>query len=76
MFRQLGDVGPCFIVAALAGALTYGLGSVLHIHLYLVMLVQIIVYAVLYLLLAKLLKIEGLQTYTDIVTNLIHRKNR
>jgi len=76
VFRQLGDVGPCFIVAALAGALTYGLGSVLHIHLYLVMLVQIIVYAVLYLLLAKLLKIEGLQTYTDIVTNLIHRKNR
>jgi hypothetical protein len=38
------------------------------------MLIQIIVYVALYLLLAKLLKIEGLQTYTDVFTKMIHRR--
>jgi len=74
IFRQLWDVFPCLLAAATAGALTYLLGRVLPLNMYVVMLIQIVVYALLYLLLAKLLKIEGLQTYTDILTNLLHRK--
>jgi len=74
IFTQLWDVGPCFLVAAVAGALTYGLGMLLPIHIYMVMLIQIIVYIALYLLLAKLLKIEGLQTYTDVFTKMINRR--
>lgn len=75
IFRQLWDVFPCLLAAATAGVLAYLLGRVLPLNMYVVMLIQIVVYAVLYLLLAKLLKIEGLQTYTDILTNLLHRKN-
>lgn len=74
IFRQLWDVLPCFLAAATAGALTYGLGQILSLNIYIVMLIQIIVYVLLYLLISKLLKIEGLQTYTDILTNLLHRK--
>ena len=74
IFRQLWDVFPCLLAAATAGALAYLLGRVLPLNMYVVMLIQIVVYALLYLLLAKLLKIEGLQTYTDILTNLLHRK--
>lgn len=74
IFRQLWDVFPCLLAAATAGVLAYLLGRVLPLNMYVVMLIQIVVYAVLYLLLAKLLKIEGLQTYTDILTNLLHRK--
>ena len=74
IFRQLWDVFPCLLAAATAGVLTYLLGRVLPLNMYVVMLIQIVVYALLYLLFAKLLKIEGLQTYTDILTNLLHRK--
>ena len=74
IFAQLWDVGPCLLVAVVAGALTYGLGLLLPIEMHLAMLIQIIVYTVLYLLLAKLLKIEGLQTYSDVLTKIIHRR--
>ena len=74
IFKQLRDVGPCLFIALLAGALAYGLGRLLPLHIYIVMLIQILVYAALYLLLAKLLKIDGLQTYTDIIINRLHRR--
>ncbi len=76
ILRQLRDTGPCLFIAALAGVLTFCLGQILPIHPYLIMLIQIIVYAALYLLLAKLLRIEGLQTYTEILTNMLHRKKQ
>ena len=74
IFKQLRDVGPCLFIALLSGVLAYGLGRLLPLHIYVIMLIQILVYAALYLLLAKLLKIEGLQTYTEIITNRLHRK--
>jgi O-antigen/teichoic acid export membrane protein len=74
IFRQLGDVGTCLILAILTGVVTYLLGLILSINIYLIMLVQIIVYIVIYLLIAKLLKMEELTTYLSIVANIIHRK--
>lgn len=74
IFKQLGDVGACLILALLTGVLTYALGRLLPFHSYLTMLLQIIVYPTLYLLTAKLLKMEELNTYMGIVTNIIHRK--
>lgn len=74
IFRQLGDVGACLILALLSGAMTYALGLLLPLHSYLTMLLQIIVYPTLYLSTAKLLKMEELNTYLGIVTNIIHRK--
>ena len=74
IFRQLGDVGICLILALLTGVVTYLLGLILPINIYLIMLIQIIVYIILYLVLAKLLKMEELNTYMGIVANILHRK--
>jgi O-antigen/teichoic acid export membrane protein len=74
VFRQLGDFGPVLILALVVGALTYALGLTLPCHIYLTMLIQIILYLGLYILLAKLLKMEELNTYLGIFAKVIHRK--
>ena len=74
VFRQLGDFGPVLILALIVGALTYALGLILPCHIYLTMLIQIILYFGLYILLAKLLKMEELNTYLGIFAKVIHRK--
>jgi O-antigen/teichoic acid export membrane protein len=74
LFKQLGDVGICLFLALLTGALIYGLGLLLHCHPYLIMLLQIALYIGLYILIAKILKMEELDTYFGIISNIIHRK--
>lgn len=74
LFRQLGDIGLCLLLAVVVGVLTYGLGLLLPCHPYLTMLIQIIFYTCLYIVLAKTLKMDELATYMNIFTNLIHRK--
>ena len=73
LFRQLGDVGGCFLLALVTGALTYGFGLLLHGHPYFIMLIQIILYLALYAVIAKILKMEELDTYFGIITNIVHR---
>ncbi len=73
-FKQIGDFGGYFLLAVFVGAITYGLGLVLHCHIYLLMLIQLCVYATLYLLSAKLLKMEGFDTYFAVLTKLLLRK--
>lgn len=74
IMSQLRDIIPCLLAALVAGAITYALRNLLPIHIYIIMLIQIIVYALVYILLAKLLKIEGLQTYITTLSKLFHRK--
>lgn len=74
LFRQLGDVGVCLVIALVSGALTYAIGQMLHCHIYITMLIQIVIYLVFYLLMAKLLKMEELSTYLGIISKIIHRK--
>lgn len=74
LIKQLRDTIGCFLLAAIVGAVTYGIGTLLPGHPSLVMLIQILMYASLYLLIAKALKMEEFQTYYDIVTNMFHRK--
>ena len=74
LFRQVVDITPNLLVAALAGALAYGTGLLLHGSIYVTMLVQILVYAVSYLGVSKLLKMEGLDTYMDVLLKMFHRK--
>ena len=74
LFRQVVDITPNLLVAALAGALAYGTGLLLHGSIYVTMLVQILVYAVSFLGVSKLLKMEGLDTYTDVLLKMFHRK--
>lgn len=74
IISQLRDILPCLLTALVAGAITYALKSLLPLHIYIVMLIQIFVYAIVYILLAKLLKIEGLQTYVTTLSKMFHRK--
>lgn len=74
LFRQLGDIGVCLLLAVAVGILIYGLGRLLPCHPYLTMLIQIILYTSLYVAFAKILKMDELATYVSVFTNLIHRK--
>ena len=74
IFRQLRDFGAVLLLALLVGSLTYAIGRILPCHIYLTMLIQIILYAGLYLLIAKWLKMEELNTYLGIFAKIIHRK--
>ena len=74
LLRQIGDVGVCLLIAVVTGALTYGFGLLLHCHPYLTMLFQIILYVGLYISIAKILKINELNVYLGIITNIVHRK--
>ncbi len=74
IIRQIGDFGGYLLLAAAIGALTYALGLVLHCHPFLLMLIQIVVYLILYLLASILLKTDGFKTYYSILTNIFHRK--
>lgn len=74
LIRQLCDTGGCFLLAILAGAAIYGLGLLLPIHPYFIMLIQIVVYVLFYLFLAKCFKMEEYKIYSDILFNMIHRK--
>lgn len=73
-FKQLWDVSFCLLASLVTGALIYGLGLVLPCHPYLTMTIQITLYVILYLLAAKLLKMEELDTYSSILSNILHRK--
>lgn len=74
LLRQIGDVGVCLLIAVVTGVLTYGFGLLLHCHPYLTMLFQIILYVGLYISIAKILKINELDIYFGIITNIVHRK--
>lgn len=73
-FSQVADIIPGLLVAAFAGALAYGAGLLLHGNIYVTMLIQIPVYVIAYLLVAKLLNMEGFQTYKDVLLKMFHRK--
>ena len=74
LFRQIGDIIPSLLIAVFAGALAYGVGLLLHGNIYVTMLVQILVYAIAYLLVAKLLNFESFQTYKEVLLKIFHRK--
>ena len=64
----------CVRSSVFSGIITYGIGRLLPCHIYLIMLIQILLYPSVYLLLAKLLKMEELAIYTGIITKSFHRK--
>lgn len=67
IFKQIKDIGLCYLVAAAVGVITYYIGTLIPAHAYIVMAVQIIVYAVLYWGASILFKFEGYKTYMDII---------
>lgn len=67
IFKQIRDIGLCYVVAAAIGVITYFVGNLLPVHDYIVMAIQIILYIALYWSASVLFKFEGYNTYVDII---------
>ena len=70
---QVRDLAGYFFVALFSAAAVYLLGRVLPVHPYVVMLVQIVVFAAIYILLSRLFKFDSYYGYLGIVKNFLKR---
>ena len=73
-WQQLKDVFQTLLLSILVGAVALLIGRYLPLHPYLVMAIQIIVYVGLFWGISKLLKMEGYNTYRDIVQQFVLHK--
>lgn len=73
IWAQIKDVGFCYLLAVAVAAATYFLGQLIPLHEYIVMVIQVAIYCLLYWLLSVIFKMEGYQTYRDIILAKIKR---
>lgn len=73
LFKQIKDVGVCYLCVAMIGIGLYVLGSHIPWHPYWVMLIQIILFAALYWLASIFFKMEGYLTYKEIILSKIKK---
>lgn len=77
LMSQIKDIAIYFIIGGIAAATTWGLGLLLDgWNQYVVMITQIITYAMAYLSICAAFKIEGFLTYYEILQSKLHRKNK
>ena len=74
IWRQMGDVGFCYLLSALLAVAVYFGGQLLPFHPYIVMAVQIVAYVALYWLISVLFKMEAYETYKEIIAQKIRGK--
>ena len=73
LWAQIKDVGGCYLLSLIIGAAVYFSCTLLPIHMYLIMLIQIILYTGIYLLISKCLHMEGYSTYKTIIMERFHK---
>lgn len=73
IWAQIKDVGLCYLLAALLAVAVYYLGTLIPVHEYILMFIQAAIYAGLYWLFSVILKLDGYQTYREILLNKIKR---
>jgi len=73
-FQQLKDILPTFGVALALAVSMYFVGSLIPWHPYLVMIIQMILYTILYLLSTKVLGFEAFNIYYSVFSNWIHQR--
>lgn len=73
IWKQIKDIGLCFVVTALIGLLTYYIGTLIPMHQYLVMCVEIVLFAAFYWLASVLFKFDGYFTYKNIILSKIKK---
>lgn len=76
IWRQMGDVGFCYLLSALLAVAVYFGGQLLPFHPYIVMAVQIVAYVALYWLISVLFKMEAYETYKEIFLQKVKEKLR
>lgn len=67
LFKQIKDVGLCYVTAAGIGVAVFFLGKCLPIHPYLLMVVQAVLYIGIYWGVSVLFKFDGYLTYVSIL---------
>lgn len=67
LLKQIKDVGFCYLGTAIIGLAVYFIGLHIPLHPYWVMLIQVILFAGLYWLFSVAGKMEGYQTYKEIL---------
>lgn len=67
ILKQMKDVGLCYVGTAAIGLAVYFLGTLIPLHPYWVMLIQIILFVSLYWLFSIVSKMEGYLTYKEIL---------
>ena len=73
---QVRDLAGYFATALVVAGLVYLLGRVLPLHPYLVMFIQIVVFAALYIGLSRLFKFDSYYSYVNIVKQYIKKLKR
>lgn len=73
ILEQIKDVGLCYLGTAIIGLAVYLLGTLIPLHPYWVMLIQIVLFAALYWLFSIISKLEGYQTYKEIILSKIKK---
>ena len=73
IWKQIKDIGLCFVMSALIGLLTYYIGTLIPVHEYLVMCVEVVLFAGFYWLASLLFKFDGYFTYKNIILSKIKK---
>ena len=74
LFQQLGDILPTFLISIIIAALSYSLIFIIPWHLYIIMVMQVVLYVVLYLGITKLLKFEAFNIYYEVIIKRLKKK--
>ena len=73
LVEQVGDVGGYFLLSVILGAAVFFLVPRIPVHTYLQMLIEIVLYAGLFLLFSRWLKLDGYATYVAIIKKRLNK---
>lgn len=73
VFKQIKDIGPTLLLSVFIACLCSGFGMVLPMNIYLLMVLQTILFVSLYLLFSWLLKMDGFILYQEILHSKFHQ---
>lgn len=76
LFQQLRDILPTFGIAFLLAALTFGLKFIIPWHPYIVMVIQSLVYVVLYVGITKSLEFEAFDVYYNVLLKKVLKRKK
>ena len=72
ILRQLKDIGPTLLLSVFVAFICAAIGPFLSINMYLLMIIQLIVFSGMYIVLSYLLRLEGFEIYRDLILEKIN----
>lgn len=71
--QQLQDIGGNFIVAIVAGGISYSMGIIIPLSQYVVLCIQVISYVCVFIALSSLFKLKAYYTYIEVLKGLMRK---